>query len=100
MKKWGMWKGPFTHAALAVEAITVGFGPDTALQEFARGMKNVESTVVLIANRLYNDFASSPTGLRRSSGPADVVALQKVCRLFELACDIFRAKVADKTYKK
>ena len=96
----GMVRGPISHAGLGSDAIRVGWGPDCLMREWTVDMQNQESTVILVAERISQDFDSRPVALRKPAGPAEVLNLQKVCRCFELSLAKFRAKVSEENFVK
>ena len=83
--KWGMVKGPLTHAALAAKEFTVGFTTDCASPDWKRHMVNDCDVVVLMAMRLVKDWTDLPPAMRRPCGVEQVATLQKICCAFKLA---------------
>ena len=83
--RFGMAKGPISHAGLACSAMCLGQGPTTSLQQWDVLMKSDQPTLALICTRINGDFERMPAGrLRKSAGPEEVRQLQLVCRAFEL----------------
>ena len=84
-EKYGMWKGPISHAGLGSDLLALGAGPDVSCPVWTQKMKNDSATVVLIATRVVSDYEELPPAMRKSAGPNMIAQLQRVCRCMVLA---------------
>lgn len=98
--KHGMVRGPVSHAGIGCESMRVGWGPECLMREWTVDMQNAEGTVILIAQRVCQDFENRPVSLRKPAGPSEITHLQKICRVVELCLMKFRSKVSEENYNK
>lgn len=90
--KYGMVKGPITHQALASKAICVGYTPDVS-SNIWKTMVNTENIVDMLVRRLVQGWVDLPAGLRKSVGPDQVQAMQKIVGAFNVAVTVFSGLV-------
>ena len=96
--RYGMWKGPFSHQAVACAALRIGYEPDgDKIGEW--DMKSQESTVVLIVNRILNDWIQAPASMRRTANPEIIAEMQLTCRAFEIVRAKFSSMLPPKHAK-
>ena len=97
---YGMRKGVLSHAALGCQAMRVGWGPDLAVPEWTRRMKNTPTSLRMMVDRLIGEFEDTPAPLRKTAGPAEVSRLGRICRMWEVVTAEFKAKIPDESYQK
>jgi hypothetical protein len=96
--KYGMIKGPLTHASIGCKAICVGYSPDTCSSCWKSMMVNTPAMVDMLVHRLIDDWVALPVGLRRSATPDGVVALQKIVATFNIAVQVFQTVVPEDVF--
>ena len=90
-----MNRGPVTHAFLGSKALRVGFSQPYDDAVWNSEMVSADSTVEMIVERVLFNFERAPQGLRKSAG-ADVAGLmQKLCRSFEVYCELLKQRVGE-----
>ncbi len=97
--KHGIVRGAVSHAAIASPAFTTGFTPDVAANSWATSMKNTDEIVILMAERITEDYDAQPSGLRRPAMPADIAKLQKIVAVFVKAREVLRQRLPDATFQ-
>lgn len=94
----GMWRGPFSHAALASPALRMGYAPKADNSEHAKMMVSDAETVDSMVVRLVSDWESAPMSLRKTALAETIVNIQKVCRIHQLVNAEFKRAVPDEIY--
>ena len=97
--KYGVTRGPVTHAGFACKYIgRQGAPTNIESASLAAVMRNDDGTCVLIAKRLIHDFESAPIALRKVGNPDMVQQKQLMCRSWTLSLDIFKNTVPNELY--
>lgn len=91
--RFGMVKGPVSHAGLASHAFRLGFRPDVVSPEWASHLTNTEAVINLMCERLVKDFAELPPSLRKSAGPSEVEHYQRICAAWLYSQSLFAERV-------
>lgn len=91
--KYGMVKGPLTHAAIGCKAICVGYSADVCSTAWKPMMVNTPEMVDMLVRRLVEGWVELPPGLRKSVTPDNVTAMQKVVAAFHIALHVFQTTV-------
>ncbi|CAK9104678.1 Uncharacterized protein SCF082_LOCUS48825, partial [Durusdinium trenchii] len=95
--EFGIVKGPITHAGLGCHAMRVNFAPDLIASDWSANMKNTQSSLLLVAERIVGDFKALPPGLRKSAGAPEVQRLTRIARAWEICLNKFSGLVPHKT---
>ncbi|CAK0897218.1 unnamed protein product, partial [Prorocentrum cordatum] len=96
--KWGVVKGPVTHAGIGCPAITEGWGPDMNTADLSNEFKNTAHTVLLMAKKAVKVFEDAPAPLRKPKGHKEIVELQLLCRGFEVSMNKVKQRLPEPVY--
>ena len=100
VSRFGIARGPISHAGLGCVSVQVGYGPCCVMPEWTSTMQNAHCTVIHMAQCVRTDFEELPIGIRRPAGPVELAQLQKATRCFELAIDQLRGKIRATSFAK
>ena len=98
VQKYGFWRGPVTHAALAQDCICLGKGPSMTSQKWTDDLKNDEYSLLLLAKRIELDWESTPKTMRKSLTPQLMIQKQLICATFNKARQTLKAIIPDTAF--
>lgn len=77
----------------------IGGGPVLLTDSWTASMRNQQSTVKLLVQRIIGDFENMPQGMKKSMGPSDVARMQRITRMFELCLQQLAKNIPSNTYE-
>ena len=85
---FGMWRGPFSHAALSSPFWRSGYSLQCEEPWWQEKMaERCPSLTRMVAERLVNDWRDTPAGLRKTADSQVVMDLFIVCQVFHIYMD-------------
>ena len=97
--RWGVVRGPFTHAALGCKAMTVGYvAPECASATWKVMSANTPETINLIVTRVLRQWDETPPNLRKSANAETIMQMRKICSSFMVAKAAFQEMVPEDTF--
>ena len=96
--KWGVVKGPLTHAGIGCPAMTEGWGADMNTADLSQEFRNTAATVILMAKKAVKVYEESPPALRRPKGHKEIMELQLLCRGFEVSMHRVKKRLPESVY--
>lgn len=97
--KYGMFRGPVTHAALASPLVCMGSSVQGTVTPYYQGhLKLDEYSSLLLAKRIGKDYEDLPSTMRRSCGVPELGVLHLRVTGFGLALRLFQATVTPTVY--
>jgi hypothetical protein len=97
--RWGVVRGPFSHAALGSKAMTVGFvAPECSSAMWKVMSANTAETINLIVTRVLRQWDDTPQNLRKPANGESIMHMRKICSSFVVAKAAFGELVPEETF--